>query len=265
MYEERITIKVRQSKILKNIREGRLSNCNCVYNGGARTVEMAGLLGYDCMWIDAEHNACDWQVIENMIMACKMTDMDSFVRISKGPYNNYIKPLELDATGIMVPHVMSGDEARQVVKMTRFAPFGRRPLDTGCADGAYAMMPFDQYIQNANHNKFIILQIEDYEAIENIDDICSVEGVDAIFFGSNDYSNSIGKAGDWHNPEVVRAREITCKTAKKYGKAVFLNCHISRMQECIDLGADILGIAGDVNVLGEKYLSLLNEFKKIAD
>ena len=265
MWKNRIPIKVRQSKVLKNIREKRLSSCAVVNTGSSRVAEMAGLLGYDCMWIDAEHTAADWHEIENIIMACKMTDMDSFVRISKGPYNNYIKPFELDATGIMVPHVMTGDEARQVVYMTRFPPLGRRALDSGNADGAYAMMPFDQYIHNSNHNKFIILQIEDVEAMEHIDDICSVDGIDAIFFGPNDFSNSIGRAGEWDNREVQEAREITCRTAKKHGKAVFLNCHFSNAQACIDLGADILGIASDIHILGEQFLDIMNSFRETAD
>ena len=264
MWDERVTIPVRQSKILTNLRERRLSSCATVYTGSARAAEIAGLLGYDCMWIDAEHTASDWQEIETIIMACKMTNMDSFVRVSKGPYNNYIKPFELDATGIMVPHVMNGDEARQVVYMTRFPPLGRRALDTGNADGAYAMMPFDQYVQNSNHNKFIVLQIEDVEAMEHIDDICSVQGVDAIFFGLNDFSNSIGKAGDWSNKEVLEARELTCKTAKKHGKGVFLNCPVSKAQNCVDLGADILGIASDVNILGDQFLSIISSFREVA-
>ncbi|MCK9287980.1 MAG: aldolase/citrate lyase family protein [Sphaerochaetaceae bacterium] len=261
MGESRRSITLRQSKILRNFRAGVPSSCATVNTGSSRAVEIAGLLGFDCMWIDAEHTAADWQEIEHMIMACKMTDMDSFVRISKGPYNNYIKPFELDATGIMVPHVTSGQEAAEVVRMTRFPPLGRRAIDTGNADGAYAMLPYDEYVYNSNHNKFIILQIEDYEAIEHLDAICSTEGIDGIFFGSNDFSNSLGLSGQLDHPKVQKARITTCETTKKYGKALFLSCPVEEVPSYIELGADIIACAADVIILAEGFSSILHQFK----
>ncbi len=70
-----------------------------------------------------------------MNRAAKVFDVDAIVRVPRGSYSDMIRPLELDAAGIMVPHVMSAEDARQVVRWTRFAPVGLRPLDGGNADG----------------------------------------------------------------------------------------------------------------------------------
>lgn len=261
MKDPRTTIALRRSKILQNFKVGTPSICAAVNTGSSRAVEIAGLLGYDCMWIDAEHTAADWQEIEHMVTACKMTDMDSFVRISKGHYNNYIKPFELDATGIMVPHVMSAQEARDVVKMTRFPPLGRRAIDTGNADGAYAMLSYEQYIENSNYNKFIILQIEDYEAMDQIDEICSTEGIDGIFFGANDFANSLGLSGQLNHPEVNEARIKTCQLTKQHGKALFLSCPIKEVPSYISLGADIIACASDVIILTQEFASIITQFR----
>ena len=159
-------MKMKSSKVLRKLRNGEVVNCFNVHFD-PQVTDIAGMAGFDCVWIDSEHMARDWSSIQMHIWAAKSNDMDVMVRVSRGSYSDYIKPLELDATGIMVPHLMGIDDARKVVQMTRFHPIGRRPLDGGNADGGYATIGYKEYLTHANKKRYIIIQIENKQKIND--------------------------------------------------------------------------------------------------
>ena len=103
----------------------------------------------------------------------------------------------MDASGIMVPHIMSLEDAKRVVWMTRFHPIGRRPVDGGNADGAYCAVDFVQYLQEANENRFLCVQIEDPEPLDELEAIVKLDGIDIVFFGPGDFSHGIGAPGQF--------------------------------------------------------------------
>ena len=144
---QRETFRMRPSRVLRRLRAGEIVSCFSVGLGTARSVEIAAMCGFDCIWIDTEHTANTWSVIEQQIRAAKVYDADVIVRVARGSYSDHIKPLELDAAGIVVPHVMGLEDARRVVKTTRFYPIGRRPVDGGNADGAYGNCDFPEYLR----------------------------------------------------------------------------------------------------------------------
>ena len=104
----------RKSRVLETMRAGTKalwykSNLTC-----PRVAEIVGLSGFDAIWICQEHIATDHSAMENFIRAGKMHDLDTIVRVAKGSYSDYIRPLEADAAGIMIPHLMSLDEAEYI-------------------------------------------------------------------------------------------------------------------------------------------------------
>ena len=128
---------MRPSRVLRKLRSGQVVSCFKININSSRVVEIAGMMGFDCIWIDMEHMALDWSEVESDILASKVYDMDTVVRICRGSYSDYIRPLELDASGIIVPHVMSLQDAQFVARTTRFHPVGRRPVDGGNTDAAF--------------------------------------------------------------------------------------------------------------------------------
>ena len=191
----------RTSRVLDKMRRGEKVisykfNLSC-----PRAVEIAALAGFDAAWICQEHVPTDFAVMEAQIMAAKSHDMDCIVRVPKGSYSDYIRPLEADAAGIMIPHLMSLEEAREIAHTVRFHPIGRRPVDGGNADGLYCRFDFKEYIKFANQNRLIIVQIEDPEPLSQLDEICQVEGIDMIFFGPGDFSHAIGHPAEFDHPE----------------------------------------------------------------
>ncbi|MDF2716107.1 MAG: aldolase [Paenibacillus sp.] len=153
------------------------------------------MAGFDCNWTDMEHVANDWSAVEKQILAAKVHDADTIVRVARGSYSDIVKPLEMDAAGIMIPRIMSLADAKTIVGHTRFYPFGLRPADGGNADGGYSSIPFTEYIREANEQRCVIVQIEDPEPLDELDDIANLPGIDMLFFGPGDISQAIGVPG----------------------------------------------------------------------
>jgi 4-hydroxy-2-oxoheptanedioate aldolase len=254
-------MKMRESRVLKKLRAGEVVSCFNVHFD-AQVSDIAGRYGFDCLWIDREHLAQDWVNLQAHIWAAKSHDMDVMVRVPRGSYSDYIKPLEMDAAGIMVPHIMSLEDAEKVVRMTRFHPLGRRPLDGGNADGNYATMNYTDYVRQANEQRFVVVQIEDFESLEELDAIAALEGIDMLFFGPADFSQSIGAPGDWNHPKVIEARKRVAEAAAKYGKYAGIPASIDNMDEMISLGYNFLAVGADVVGVSRYCNQIIEDFKQ---
>jgi 4-hydroxy-2-oxoheptanedioate aldolase len=254
---------MRNSTVLAKLRGGKPAICVKTNLTDPKAVEIMGMVGFDCVWLCNEHIPTDWGVMENQIRAAKLHDMDSLVRVAKGSYSDYIRPLEADATGIMVPHVFTGDEAKGVVKTTRFMPVGRRPVDGGNIDGEFCLVPPAKYAEHANREKFVIVQIEDPEAMEQVDEICSVPGIDVVFFGPGDYSHAIGRMGDAGHADVLKARRRVAESCRKHKRWAGVPASPQTARALIDEGFLFLAMGADVIAIGQYFASIRADLEKI--
>ena len=248
---------MRPSRVLKKLRAGEVATSIKINLADPRVTEIAAMCGFDCVWLDMEHVPSDWSAIENQIRSAKAYDVDTLVRVSRGSYANYIKPLEADATGIMVPHIMGLEDAKKVVWQTRFHPIGRRAMDGGNADGAYVMIDLKEYIATANKERFVVVQIEDPEPLDDLEEIAKLEGIDMIFFGPGDFSQGIGAPGEWDHPLITETRERIGKIARENGKFAGTVCPPEKIQEFIDMGYQYLNIGADVTGLSKHFKEIL--------
>ncbi len=252
-------MKMRPSRVLKKLRAGEVVSCFNVHFD-PQVSEIAGLAGFDCVWIDNEHMAQDNSNIQAHIWAAKSHDMDVMVRVPRGSYSDYIKPLELDASGIMVPHIMGIEDAQKVVQMTRFHPIGRRPLDGGNADGGYTSMKYADYLPQANAERFVIVQIEDPEPLEDLDAIAALDGIDMLFFGPGDFSQGIGAPGNWNHPKLIETRKRVAEVAVKHGKFAGTPGNMNNFNELVDMGYKFIAIGADVIGVVEYCGKLIDGF-----
>jgi len=239
-------MEMRPSRTLRKMRAGKLAVAVKFNTMDPRAVEIGAASGFDCVWLDNEHTPSDWLSLENMIRAAKLHDVDAMVRVCRGSYSEYVRPLEMDASGIMVPHLMDVEQAQQVVRMTRFHPVGRRPWDGGNLDGFFCQIPAETYVKQANEDRFVAVQIEDPEPLEILDEIAAVPGYDMLFFGPGDFSHSIGKLGQMQAPEVVAARKAVAEAARKHGKFAGTTCAPDGVREMWDMGYQFLAVCADV-------------------
>jgi len=255
------------SRILKLLRENRYPAVLKLNLMDPRVAEVAGASGIDAIWLCQEHVPNDWLNLEHMIRAARIYGVDSLVRVSKGAYSDYVRPLEAGATGIIVPHITDADEARQIVQWTRFQPLGKRALDGGNTDGLFCIVPQDVYLRHSNTERLIVLQIESPEALEHVEAIAAVPGFNGFLFGPGDFSHRIGKAGQITAPEVVSARQRVAKAARAHGKFAMsaglfapIADLVAEGHSVFSIGADVVGIS---NYLTERLSLLRGQVEKL--
>src|SRR5262245_59551234 len=115
---------MRPSRVLQKLRAGETASCIKINLSNAQVTELAAIAGFDCVWVDMEHIGQDWSVINSQVLSTKAYNTDILVRVPRGSYSDLVKPLEMDATGIMVPHVMSVEDAKHIIRQARFHPLG---------------------------------------------------------------------------------------------------------------------------------------------
>lgn len=250
---------LRKSRLLAILRNGGVAPCMKLNTVDPRVVEIAGFAGFPVAWLCHEHVPNDWLNLEHQIRAAKLHDMDTIVRVAKGSYSDFVKPLESDATGIMVPHVTSADEARQIVEWTRFHPLGKRPIDGGNADGQFCRAGTSDYLANGNQERFIILQIESPEGLAQVDAIAAVPGFDILHFGPGDFSHRIGQTFQPDHPEVKRARAQIARAARQHGKFA-MSQPIAPFAELFAEGYQMISVGADVMGLNEYMDARLAHF-----
>jgi len=247
------------------MREGGVAISTKCNFSDPREAEIAAACGFDCIWIDLEHVPASITTVGDFVRAAKNFDCDVLTRVSRGSYSDIIRPLEADSTGVMIPHLMSLEDAKKVVYYSKFYPIGRRPVDGGNSDAGYVCQDMDAYIKQANEERFVIVQIEDPEPMEELEEICALPGIDMIFFGPADYSQGIGKPFQFNCPEIAEARRRIAETARRHGKFAGTVGGVGNFAELISLGYQFVNVGADVVALQEYFSKTANQLKEIRE
>ena len=181
-------------------------------------VEVLALTGVDCICLDAEHAPFDRSAIDLCVLAARAAGKPVLVRVASAAPEHILNALDCGATGIVVPHIRSADEARAAVRASHYGHGGRGYAGSSRAAGyTTTAMPRHQHASAAN--TVVILQIEDPEAIDAIDAIAQVDGVDALFVGRVDLTVAYG-ADSQDDPRVVAAVEAVCAAGRRHGRTI---------------------------------------------
>jgi 2-keto-3-deoxy-L-rhamnonate aldolase RhmA len=176
--------------------------------------ELVAEAGYDFTWIDMEHAPLDMLATLGHVMALRGTETAPFVRVRCNDVN-VIKPvLDLAPAGVIIPAVNSADEARTAVRACKYPPQGVRGYGPrrGQRYGAVSQL---EYLATADQQILVIVQIEQIDAVKNLDAIVAVPGLDGICLGPNDLSGSMGKLGKASDPAVVQAIDAVIEKVRR--------------------------------------------------
>jgi 4-hydroxy-2-oxoheptanedioate aldolase len=169
-------------------------------------VEMIGKLGFDWVMIDCEHGTNTLESVELMIMAAEASGITPIVRPKTKDPDDILKVMDRGAMGVQVPHVNTAADAQRVVESVKYHPLGKRGLAAGTRPADYGYgLSMDEYVEQANRETLVCVQLEEVEALGNIDEILAVEGIDVFFVGPSDLSQSMGYPGRANAPEVQDA------------------------------------------------------------
>jgi 4-hydroxy-2-oxoheptanedioate aldolase len=210
---------MRQSRILKKIRNDQVAMATVLHLTDPSLFEMVSLMGFDGIWMDMEHHYSSLETAAGNMRAARVgPGADIVARPAKGEFMRMSRMLEAGATGIMYPRCDDAEEAKEVVKWAKFAPQGRRGADLGNADAPYCMIPLADYVKMANEETFVLIQVEEPNAVEQAEAILSVPGVDMMLLGPGDFGVLTGIPGQYNHPSVMKAIEKVAKAAKNTGK-----------------------------------------------
>src|SRR5690348_14492658 len=166
-----------------------------------KLLELIGMHGgYDAVWLDQEHGSLTLDQVEQATRAARACGLDTFVRLAPTDYATVMRPLEAGAGGIMAAQIRSARQVEEIIKWAKFYPRGMRGINNTGVDGRYGLVPLAEYLQHANENTFIAIQIEHVDAVEDVERIAAVADVDVLFVGPADLSQSMGLPGQWDHP-----------------------------------------------------------------
>ena len=210
---------MRTNWVRERLKKGQ-GTIGCLVGLGSPTVvEMLAHAGFDWLVIESEHNALDSAEIQNMLMAMNGTEAIPLVRI---PSSNPVfiqRALDMGALGILAPLVKNAAEAAAIVSATRFPPLGTRSV--GALRASKYTLDNEDYFNRANDNILVALILERKEAVENLEEICRVPGIDALFFGSWDLCLSYGlNPFKQPYPEIEAVIDRMLEVGKKTGVAM---------------------------------------------
>jgi len=225
-------------------------------------VEIMKAAGFDFVVFDAEHAMLSVADLNVLIAISRSLGLPPIVRVADHGYGDMQRILDAGAAGILWPHVSNADECRKVVRQAWHPPIGTRGSGGGMRAGGWGITRDEDvnYRKNAIERVMRIPMIEEAEAVENAEQILSVEGIDGVFIGPGDLSMSMGKKPA--DPEVQDAIEHTFTIAKSKNVPVAtLARGPADARRLIEHGYDFIMVGNDTGILGRAAQSLVDEIR----
>ena len=226
-------------------------------------VEMLGYMGFDWVLIDNEHGSVTVDASEDMIRAAELTGIAPIVRpVVNRP--EVIAPfLDRGAWGVQVPHVNTREEAEAAVAACKYFPDGQRGSFSRGRPARYGIggTPTKDYFAKANAETLVCLMLEEVVAIDNIDEIVTVKGIDVLFIGSGDLSQSMGYTGQQAHPEVQALMEKGVKRIRDAGIVAGVSCPDALVPKFLGLGVQYFhgSVGRFLQTGGEAYLKAVRK------
>jgi 2-keto-3-deoxy-L-rhamnonate aldolase RhmA len=200
-------------------------------------VEMIGAAGFDWVLLDCEHGTLTLESVELMAMAAEACGITAIARPMTKSAEHILQVLDRGAMGVQVPHVNSAAEAREAIAAVKYHPAGRRGLAAGTRAANYdAHGTLADYVKAANEATLIAIQLEDQAAIEHIDELLQVDGIDVFFIGPSDLSQSMGHPGDPKAPAVAQAIETSLRKMVAAGRTPGMPANAENVRDAVGKG-----------------------------
>ena len=231
--------------------------------GVAKMLENAGV---DFVLIDSEHSAFSPAEIADLVAWFKATDIAPFVRVPQIQYHLIARTLDQGALGIMVPNVKDGHEAKAIVDAAKYAPLGQRGVMLGSAHTDYRSVDPAQFFEYSNANTTLICQIESEEGVANLEAIAATPGVDVLWVGHFDLTQSMGIPGQFHHARFLDAMRRVVDVARHHGLAAGIQPgNLDQAQQWLAMGFNIVSYSADLAVYGSAVAQGVAGLRSLAE
>ena len=185
---------------------------------GIEIAQIACAAGFDSLYVDLEHSSLSLDIAGQICLAAQALDVTPLIRVPTNRPEWICRALDAGALGVIAPHVESATEAREVVRLARFPPRGQRSMVGQLPQLQYRAFPPTEACVAVDRATMVVVQLEGAAAIEAVEDIMAVDGVDMAMIGANDLMADFGLAGDYAHPRLHDAFERSIAACAKFGK-----------------------------------------------
>lgn len=224
------------------------------------SAEVLADAGFDWVLLDTEHSPNELPVVQNQLDALLAGRTEGIVRPAWNDTVLIKRYLDVGARTLLLPYVQNPDEARRAVAATRYPPQGVRGV-SGCTR-ANRYGRIKDYFKRVHDELCVLVQVETMSAMQHIEAIAAIDGVDGIFIGPNDLAADMGHLGNWQHPEVWKVMEEAAKRIRKAGKAPGILVGEADGQRCLDMGYLFVAVGSDLVMLARGSEALAAKFKK---
>jgi 4-hydroxy-2-oxoheptanedioate aldolase len=201
-------------------------------------IEYVAMLGWDFLVFDAEHGTLQPRDVEDLCRAVEPRGTTPIVRVTTNDAPTILRFLDTGAHGLHVPWVNSAAEVERAVQSVKYTPRGIRGLAGSRASEWGINEPIGEYVKRANRETLVVIHIETQDAVDAIDEYIAIDGVDVLFLGPTDLSQSLGHPGDLRHPDVLRAMERVANAVVGSGKTLGIYAGtVDMTREWLDRGA----------------------------
>ncbi len=246
------------------IAEGRVPVGHMIMEFGTRGIaKILEAADVDFVLLDMEHTGFDSERIADLVAWFKATPVAPFVRVPQGLYHFLARTMDAGALGVMVANVETPEQARSVVEGVKYAPLGLRGLGLGTAHNDYVAPDPVAYFKYANENTTVICQIESGQGLANVEAIAATPGVDVLWVGHFDLTQSLGIPAQFQHPRFLDALRRVVDTTRKFGKRAGIQPgNWEQAEQWIEIGYDAISWTSDISVYRGALTSAVLEVRE---
>jgi 2-keto-3-deoxy-L-rhamnonate aldolase RhmA len=231
-----------------------------------RSPQVAQILaaaGFDYFVLDMEHNYFGMENLADIMSIARAEEIVPLVRVPDTLYHLMARTLDCGAMGLVCPRVETREQVEVIIKSTKYQPLGQRGASISNIHTACRSMDHLDYMQWANEETMIVIQIESKHAVDHIEELVSVEGVDATWIGPFDLAQTMGLVGKWDDPELIRCYEKVIDACNRHSVAPGIHLRDSgRLAYWVSRGMRLATYSSDSGMLIEAGRNLLRALRQ---
>lgn len=232
--------------------------------GSPCMIEVLGLSGWDYVLMDMEHSPFAIERVEHLVRAAELVGICPIVRVAEQHVSSVLHPLDKGAGGLLVPMVNTADAARRIVTSAKFSPLGNRGMDIYSRAAKYGYKEKNAHFSESNENTVLAVQIEGSEGVANLEQILGVPGVDVIYIGPYDLSQSLGVPGQVSHPLVVEKIEMISRMAREADRVTGIYVDdIATAESYFRLGVRFFTVSVDIRIFAGACDDMVARMRRI--
>ncbi|NQU96964.1 MAG: aldolase [Chloroflexi bacterium] len=252
-----------KGKLKKRLQAGETVIGPFVIIPSVTLVDTLGHAGMDFCILDTEHGPLDMNTVSELVIAADGTGVAPIVRVGENDERLILRVLDVGAAGVQVPQINVKADAEKVIRAAKYTPLGERGMSIFTRAGDYFKHGPEGHTDRQNDETVVIVHIEGQRGLDNLDEIMTVEGIDVLFLGPYDISQSLGVPGDVLNPKVATAIQQASDKARSQGRAVGSYAKDIEMGKwLLDVGVQYLSINVDATIYMLACENIVRELRK---